>query len=104
MTIPEIFRTKWKQILTGKSNDVVAIRTAMEYGRSGTHEGFRGKGSRDALSVLEKHGTGTLYVISNTGWISYDYAKGVEVNFKSGNLGIDIGGTIIWWTLPLKDE
>ena len=104
LTIPEVFRAKWAQILTGKNQDVVAVQTAMEYGRSGTHETHRGKGSRDALSVLKKHGTGTLHVLSNTGWVKYEYANGIEVRTESDGIGIDIRGTIIWWTLPLKEE
>lgn len=104
LTIPEVFIAKWKQLLIGKNQDVVAIQTAMEYGRSGTQENHRGKGSRDALSVLNKHGAGSLHVLSNTGWVRFDYANGVEVRIVSGDIGIDIGGTIIWWNLPLKDE
>jgi hypothetical protein len=104
LNIPESFRAKWQQLLHGKNHDAIAIQTAMEYGRSGTQLSNRGKGSRDALAVLAKHGNGTLSIISHTGWVEFQYADGVEVRNNSGKIGIDIGGTIVWWRLPLKDD
>lgn len=103
LTIPETFISKWNSILIGNNQDAMAIQTAMEYGRSGTQLNNRGKGSRDALSVLKKHGTGELFVLSNTGWVGYKYVNGVEVLTESDDIGINIRGTIIWWNLPLKD-
>lgn len=104
LSIPETFLATWKQLLNGKNYDAIAIQTAMEYGRSGTHLSNRGKGSRDALAVLEKHGDGTLCIISHTGWVEFHYADGVETRNESGKIGIDIGGTIVWWRLPLKGD
>lgn len=103
LTIPEAFRAAWKKIMSGKNQDAIAVQTAMEYGRSGTHQSNRGKGSRDALAVLEKHGEGTLCILSNTGWVKFVYSDGVEIRNESEKIGIDIKGTIIWWILPLKD-
>lgn len=102
LTLPEEFRALWQQLLPGINKDVVAIQTAMEYGRSGTHANNRGKGSRDALSILKKHGTGWLQILSNGGWLKLEYSNGVETKIESGEIGIDIRGTIIWWTLPLQ--
>ncbi len=103
-TIPEQFIATTASVFTGQNRDALAINTAMEYGRSGTHQGHRGKGSRDALSLLEKHGVGELVVTSNTGWMRYAFDKGKEAERNNGGLGIDIGGTIVWWKLPLKES
>jgi hypothetical protein len=102
--IPERFRTRIAEIFAGHNRDSLAIQTAMEYGRSGTREGNRGKGSRDALSVLESHGNGQLYILSNTGWIQYHLNGGKQEKVEWGEIGIDIKGTIIWWNLPLRDD
>jgi hypothetical protein len=55
------------------------------------------------LSLLKKHGDGELVVLSNTGWMRYAYENRREVSRNDGGLGIDIGGTIVWWKLPLKE-
>ena len=102
-TIPERFIANFASSFIGTNRDALAIHTAMEYGRSGTSQGNRGKGSRDVLSLLEKHGDGELVVLSNTGWMRYEYMNKKEINRHDGGLGIDIGGTIVWWKLPLKE-
>lgn len=102
-TIPEKFISQIAASFIGANRDALAIDTAMEYGRSGTNQGNRGKGSRDVLSLLKKHGSGELVVVSNTGWLRYEYADKQEVDRNSGGIGIDIGGTIVWWKLPLKE-
>lgn len=101
-TLPETFVAGVRSAFLAQNLDSLAIHTAMEFGRSGTHEGHRGKGSRDALSVLRKHGDGELVVLSNTGWMRYRYEGGIEVSHDSGSLNIDIKGTIIWWKLPIS--
>lgn len=103
-TIPEKFMASVASKFIGENRDALAIDTAMEYGRSGTSQSHRGKGSRDVLSVLQKHGDGELVVLSNTGWMRYEYKNKREMPRLSGGLGIDIGGTIVWWKLPLKDS
>ena len=102
-SIPEKFIASIASSFTGVNRDALAIDTAMEYGRSGTNQSNRGKGSRDALSLLQKHGNGELVVLSNTGWMRYEYMNSQEVNKNDGGVGIDIGGTIVWWKLPLKE-
>lgn len=101
-TLPEKFISMIASRFQGLNRDALAIDTAMEYGRSGTHESHRGKGSRDALSLLAKHGIGELVVISNTGWMRYEFCNGNETNRQNGSLTTDIGGTIVWWRLPLQ--
>ncbi len=101
-TIPESFRSGFKKIFSAENQDSSAIKIAMEYGRSGTKETNRGKGSKDALSVLAKHGSGTLFIFSNTGWVEYIIKKNKKEIIKQGNIEIDIGGTIVWWDLPLE--
>lgn len=102
-TIPEKFIARIASSFIGSNRDALAIDTAMEYGRSGTNQGNRGKGSRDVLSLLQKHGDGELVVLSNTGWMRYEYMKKQEVSRNNGEVGIDMGGTIVWWKLPLKE-
>lgn len=102
LTLPERWLSSFKSLIGISNRDALSIEAAMEYGRSGTKLGERGKGSRDALSVLKGHGQGELLIVSNTGWVSYVYANGQEEKKDHGELGIDIRGTIIWWKLPLK--
>lgn len=102
-TIPEKFVATIASTFLGTNRDALSIDTAMEYGRSGTHQSNRGKGSRDVLSLLQKHGDGELVVLSNSGWMRYEYQNREERNKSNGALGIDIGGTIVWWKLPLKE-
>ncbi len=98
--IPELFRAGFQRLLAGTNLDVSAIKIAMEYGRSGTHEEHRGKGSRDALSVVKNHGSGSLFVLSNTGWVTYR-CRGTQEQIDSGALDLSIRGTIVWWHLDL---
>lgn len=102
-TIPEKFIAQITASFTDANRDSLAIDIAMEYGRSGTNQGNRGKGSRDVLSLLQKHGTGELVVVSNTGWLRYEYRNEQEIDRNSGGIGIDIGATIVWWKLPLEE-
>lgn len=102
-TLPEKFVSQFATSFIGSNRDALAIDTAMEYGRSGTKESNRGKGSRDALSILKKLGDGVLFILSNAGWMRYEYKNKNEISRTSGSLGIDIGGTIVWWNLPLKE-
>jgi hypothetical protein len=101
-TIPEQFISSIASKFGKANRDSLAIATAMEFGRTGTHETHRGKGSRDVLSLLEAHGDGTLVILSNTGWMRYEYEHKELVVTHRGDLGIDIGGTIVWWKLPLE--
>lgn len=102
-TLPEKFIADFAATFSRANRDALAIDTAMEYGRSGTNETGRGKGSRDVLSLLKNHGDGELVVMSNTGWMRYEFAHNEELNRMSGDLQMDIGGTIVWWKLPLKE-
>ena len=101
-SIPVKFIQSVAAFISALNIDVRAITTAMAYGRSGTHQGHRGKGSRDVLSLLQTHGEGSLVVMSNTGWVRYCYKDGMETERTDGDVKIDIGGTIVWWRLPLK--
>lgn len=101
LTLPEAVLAKFASLLKGVNEDAAAVQTAMEYGRSGTKLTERGKGSRDAMSVLKRHGSGELMIFSNTGWMQYEYRDGAEIKRSHGGLDIDIRGTIVWWKLPL---
>lgn len=102
-TIPVTFIEWFSQKVAGLNPDVAAIKTAMEYGTSGTGVANRGKGSRDALSVLKRHGSGEMFIASNTGYVSYRLV-GETLTEESGPLDSDLRGTIIWWKLPLAGE
>ena len=103
-SIPSYFLNEIAATLQGMNGDARSIQTAMEYGRSSTRQDERGKGSRDALSVLQKHGFGDLMILSNAGWVQYTYANGREQQVVHGSIEIDIRGTIIWWKLPVGAE
>lgn len=103
-TIPEALIATVKAAFASGNRDALAIETAMQFGRTGTKEHNRGKGSRDVLSLVETHGNGEVTVISNTGWMRYQFARGTQIDKNSGDLGIDFGGTIVWWNLPLKES
>lgn len=100
--IPEIIVAKYGELFRGMNPDASAIQTAMEYGRSRTRQDNRGKGSRDALSILDGHGQGRLVILSNTAWVQYFFNNGKQTKVEIMELGIDIKGTIIWWNLPLE--
>jgi hypothetical protein len=101
-TIPEQFIAGIAASIGRGNRDAIAIATAMEYGRSGTQLTHRGRGSRDVLSLLVSHGDGSLVILSNTGWMKYECNGGVLAPPTQGDLGINIGGTIVWWKLPLE--
>lgn len=101
LTLPEAFVSSVATAFKGKNRDACAIDTAMQYGRSGTKVEHRGKGSKDAMAVVEKHGEGELVVLSNSGWMRYVYSRQKKWTSNAGALGIDIRGTILWWKLPL---
>lgn len=88
--------------LLGKNLDSIAIQAAMKYGTSRTDEKNRGKGSRDALSVLTKHGVGELTIASYTGGVKYELKRGDTVpKITAIKLDLNIKGTLVWWRLPL---
>jgi hypothetical protein len=101
-SIPERFIAQLSQAFAGQNVDAIAIETAMEFGRSGTKETHRGRGSRDAMTVLERHQNGELAIFSNSGAVQYQYSGGNSIKQKRVGLGFSINGTILWWKLPLK--
>lgn len=103
-TLPEQFIAAMAEAFGRGNRDCMAIHAAMEYGRSGTKATERGKGSRDAMSVIEKHGAGELVILSNTGWLRYTYDQDSGWSQFSDEIGIDLQGTIVWWKLPLKES
>ena len=86
-----------------KGDDNRALLAAMEYGRSSTGLYERGRGMRNAHAVVNDHGEGDFYAISNKG--CYVYKKGTAEtagNYKTVKLRHSINGTILGWRLPLK--
>lgn len=100
--ILEWFGRLIRQISTVENRDTQAIQAAMEYGRSSTRQSERGRGSRDALALLEKHGDGDLYMLSNSGYVRYS-CRDNQVALKGvTSLDFNIRGTIVWWNLKLR--
>ncbi len=101
ITTREWFQSIPRRISGLTNSDTEAIQAALAYGRSGTRLTERGKGSRDALALLEKHGNGELYLLSNRGVVRYVCKRG-RLELKSVSpLDFDVKGTIIWWNLDL---
>lgn len=103
-SIPEDVLNMLKNALLIGNSDTDALQLAMRYGRSRTGKNERGKGSRDALSILNSHGKGELMVISRKGLIKYKYDKETgELSPTITRLDVDINATIVWWSLPLAE-
>ena len=102
--IPAQFINECLAMFESMNKDARAIKIAMAYGKSSTNQSNRGKGSRDFLSVLENNIDGQLLVMSNSGSMEYLYKDGQQTGIRHANTGVDIGGTIVWWHLPLTGE
>lgn len=101
-TLPAEFLDGLRAALSFEQIDCFAIKAAMEYGVSATGQKNRGKGSRDALSLLKEHGRGNLLILSNRGLVQYDLAPGQqEPLVRSTILSAETLSTIVWWRLPL---
>lgn len=101
-SIPSAFIEKIGSTLLGYNLDARAIQAAMQYGISRTDEKNRGKGSRDALSVLTRHGIGELTIFSNAGGVQYKLDRNqTEPRIHAFDLNLNIMGTLVWWKLPL---
>ncbi len=83
--------------------DAHAIAIAIEYGKSSTKQSERGKGSKDALSIIENTVAGKLRIYSNKGFVSCEHKTG-GLSTKPGRLSHCINGTVIWWSLPLNGD
>lgn len=102
--IPEFFISKFQPIVNKKNKDAYAIELAMEYGRSSTKQSERGKGSRDAISVVKNHGSGSLAIMSNNGVVKFKLKKGeISVEHRA-RLSQSIKGSIVVWKLPLEKD
>lgn len=86
-----------------KGEDARSLLAAMEYGRSSTGLQQRGKGMKNAHAVINDHGEGDFYAMSNKG--CYVYRKSspsAEGQHKTVKLRHSIHGTILGWRLPLE--
>lgn len=99
-----------KATLRLKANiDSQSIAVAMEYGRTATDKSERGKGSKDALSIISRNKTGRLAIYSNKGYVMYEkkeqsHKNRVAFKPKQRKLNCSINGTIVWWSFPLSNE
>lgn len=85
-----------------KGMDNRALLAAMEYGRSSTNEAKRGKGMTDAHAVINNHGEGNFYAMSNRGYYMYrKTSKSTAGQHKTVRFKHSINGTILGWRLPL---
>lgn len=86
-----------------KGEDARALLAAMEYGRSSTGLQQRGKGMKNAHAVINDHGEGDFYAMSNKGCYVYRKASpSAEGQHKTVKLRHSIHGTILGWRLPLE--
>lgn len=88
-----------------KGEDARALLAAMEYGRSSTGLQQRGKGMKNAHAVINDHGEGDFYAMSNKG--CYIYVKtspSAEGQHRTVKLRHSIHGTILGWRLPLEQR
>ncbi|MNV92837.1 hypothetical protein D3C71_1874640 [compost metagenome] len=85
-----------------KGEDARSLLAAMEYGRSSTGLHERGKGMKNAHAVINDHGEGNFYAISNKGCYIYQKSPSmVNGQHKTLKLRHSIHGTILGWRLPL---
>lgn len=85
-----------------KGEDARAILAAMEYGRSSTGLHERGRGMKNAHAVINDHGEGDFYAISNKGCYVYRKSPTTAVGqSRTVKLRYSINGTILGWRLPL---
>jgi len=81
------------------NDDAAMIEAALKVSRTSEAMGSgHGQGLRDILSPVEETGSGSVRILSGRGGILYDKAKGVQ----RIQLSSHIGGTLIEWTLPVK--
>ena len=86
-----------------KGEDCRALLAAMEYGRSSTGLHERGRGMKNAHAVINDHGEGNFFAMSNTGYYLYRKTlSAVEGEHTTVKLRHSINGTILGWMLPLK--
>ncbi len=86
-----------------KGADTRALLAAMEYGRSSTGLHERGRGMKNAHAVINDHGEGDFYAISNKGCYVYRKSSATAVGeSRAVKLRYSIHGTIMGWRLPLK--
>lgn len=85
-----------------KGRDVQSISAAIEYGRTSTGLKERGKGLRDAHTVIDSAGTGQLMIMSNRGLYAYTRESGKIVG-STGTRALQgsIHGTMYCWRYPL---
>lgn len=85
-----------------KGLDSRALLAAMEYGRSSTRQVKRGRGMRNAHAVIDDHGEGTFYAMSNQGYYVYrKTSMATAGQCKTIRFRHSINGTILGWRLPL---
>ncbi len=79
-------------------NDGDLIRAAMRITRSQTSESHRGRGLNDFRAFINECGGGSLRIISRRGLYTYT----ADGNETSAALKVNLGGTLIEWTVPLE--
>lgn len=87
-----------------RDKDIRSILAAIEYGRSSTGSEGRGKGLRDAHSVIDNAGSGQLQIFSNRGLYVYTKEMGKPPDSGTRTLGESIEGTIYYWRHPIQSQ
>lgn len=103
-TIPKIhgwerIRAALSILPTIKPNDAEMIKAGMEIGRTRTGVDGRGNGLNDLRKFVDDTGGGELCIFSRKG--QYIYRAGQGDSMKNHNYSI--GGTLIKWSVPIKN-
>lgn len=99
-TLAKIFRTLGFDPF--KVKDSTFIKAASYLTKTSTGETHRGKGLTDIKSVIDTIGAGVLSIFSNKGRYVYKGDQGT-VKEVMHDYKHSVFGTIIEWTIPLKD-
>lgn len=102
---PTLLRKLLHVVRRTKGEDNRALLAAMEYGRTSTGLHERGRGMRNAHAVVNDHGEGDFFAISNKGCYVYQKSsKTTDGKYRTLKLRHSINGTILSWRLPLKEN
>lgn len=100
VTLPK--QTHWPKLLRlldPEATDAGLIAAAMEYGRTSTGRGGRGKGLAEMADWIETSGTGFLKILSGRGEVTYRPGK----KLTRREFDAPFLGTLVQWEVSLAD-
>ncbi|WP_157082184.1 hypothetical protein [Sphingomonas pruni] len=85
-------------LFEGDAADVVAIKSALELGKSRTGAGHRGKGLPQIWSATQNSKNGTVGIHSNRGYVgTTNDREDISRSFRERFMG-----TLVWWRVPTE--